>query len=156
MTEDAYEKLREFLDSFPVGFPKTESGVEMKILKKLYNEEEAKMAVLLPPVPTRAASIARRYKLDPKYVEDMLESMAKKALIFRVHRGGKTLYNAPPFMIGIYEYSIEKMDEELAKLYKERGNLENAVSAMEKAVELKPENKSYARTLEKYKAEMNQ
>ena len=119
MTDDAYFKLREFLDSFPIGFPKTESGVEMKILKKLYTEEEAKIAVLLPPTPTRAVSIARRHKLDPKYLEEMLESMAKKSLIFRVHRGGKTLYNAPPFMIGIYEYSVEKLDQELAKLYKE-------------------------------------
>ncbi|MFC2166261.1 tetratricopeptide repeat protein [Acidobacteriota bacterium] len=44
----------------------------------------------------------------------------------------------------------------LGKLYKEKGNLEKAVSAIEKAVEINPENKSYARTLEKFKAEMNQ
>jgi len=119
MSDDVYSKLREFLDNFPIGFPKTESGVEMKILRKLYTEEEAKIAVLLPPTPTKAVSIARRHKLDPKYLKDMLESMAKKALIFRVRRGGKTLYNAPPFMIGIYEYSVEKLDAELAKLYKE-------------------------------------
>jgi len=44
----------------------------------------------------------------------------------------------------------------LGKLYKEKGNLEKAVLALEKAVEANPENKAYARRLEKYKAEMNQ
>ena len=44
----------------------------------------------------------------------------------------------------------------LGKLYKEKGNLEKAVLALEKAIEINPENKAYARTLEKYKAEINQ
>jgi len=43
----------------------------------------------------------------------------------------------------------------LGRLYREKGNLEKAISAMEKAVELKPANKTYVRTLEKHKAEMN-
>ena len=37
--EKIYKKLRKHLDSFPVGYPKTESGVELKILdleKKLF------------------------------------------------------------------------------------------------------------------------
>ena len=33
MTTDSYEKLREYLDTFPVGFRKTKSGVEIEILK---------------------------------------------------------------------------------------------------------------------------
>ncbi len=42
---EVYEKLRERLDMFPQGFPKTQSGVELEILKNLFTEEEAKIAL---------------------------------------------------------------------------------------------------------------
>jgi len=119
LNEEVYEKLQEFLDQFPLGFPKTSSGIEIKILKKLFTEDEAKLVPLLTHIPETVARISQRYKLEEKELEDKLEHMAKKGLIFRVHREGKTLYNAAPFMIGLYEYSIEKIDKELAKLYKE-------------------------------------
>ncbi|MEX2706541.1 MAG: hypothetical protein Q6352_015015 [Candidatus Freyrarchaeum guaymaensis] len=45
MSDEPYLRLREFLDQFPLGFPKTPSGVEIKILKRLFTEEEAKTAV---------------------------------------------------------------------------------------------------------------
>ena len=35
MPKDIYLKLRDFLNKLPAGFPATESGVEIKILKKL-------------------------------------------------------------------------------------------------------------------------
>ena len=119
MSDEAYIKLSEFLDSFPIGFPKTESGIEIKILKRLFTEEEAKTTILLSPVPETAKQIARRGKLDVIELEKKLKSMSKKGLIFRVHRKGKTFYNAAPFMIGLYEYSLKKIDKELAELFKE-------------------------------------
>jgi len=119
MSEDAYIKLREFLNNFPVGFPETESGVEMKILKRLFTKEEAETVVLLTPIPQIASRIARQHKMDKEELEKKLESMAKKGLIFRVVRNDKTFYNASPFMVGIYEYSVNKIDKELAKMYKE-------------------------------------
>ena len=119
MSDDPYLKLREFLNRFPIGFPETPSGIEIKILKKLFSEEEAKIAALLPPVPQVAAKIAKRIGLDEKEAEEKLEAMSKKGLIFRVRRKGKTLYNPAPFMIGLYEYSVKKIDKELAKLFKE-------------------------------------
>jgi len=119
MSDEAYIKLREFLDSFPIGFPKTESGIEIKILKRLFTEEEAIITMLLSPVPETAVQVARRAKLDVKEVEEKLERMSKKGLIFRVHRKNKTYYNAAPFMIGLYEYSVKKIDNELAQLFKE-------------------------------------
>ena len=119
MSDDPYIKLREFLDQFPIGFPKTSSGVEIKILKKLFTEEEAKIAIFLTPIPDEASRIARRAKMDKKEMELKLDSMSKRGLIFRFRRDGKTLYNTAPFMIGLYEYSVKKIDKELAKLFKE-------------------------------------
>jgi len=39
-----YQKLADELDKIPNGFPKTKSGVELKILAKLFTIEEAKLA----------------------------------------------------------------------------------------------------------------
>jgi electron transport complex protein RnfB len=119
MSDEPYLKLRDFLDRFPIGFPKTSTGIEIKILKRLFTEEEAKIAVLLNPLPETAARIARRAKMDKKEMEKKLDLMSKKGLIFRVQREGKILYNSAPYMIGLYEYSVNKIDKDLAKMFKE-------------------------------------
>ena len=116
---NSYEKLREFLDQFPIGFRKTPSGVELKILQSLFTEEEAELTTFLTIRPERARTIARRAGKDTSKIEEKLESMAKKGLIFRSRRDNQILYNAAPFMIGLYEYSVKKMDKELAQLYKQ-------------------------------------
>ena len=119
MPDDAYLKLRQFLDRFPLGYPETPSGVEIKILKKLFSEEEARVAVLLSPLPENVNSIAKRACMDEEPLSRLLERMSLRGLIFRSKRSGETLYNAAPFMIGIYEYSVGKLDRELAALYRE-------------------------------------
>lgn len=119
MSDDAYIKLREFLDRFPLGYPKTSSGIELRILKRLFSEEEAKIAVYLTPIPEEAAKIASKIGMEEKKLEKILESMSKKGLIFRTRRDNKTTFNSVPFMIGLYEYSVKKIDKELAKYYKE-------------------------------------
>jgi hypothetical protein len=119
MSDDAYIKLREFLDQFPIGYPKSPSGVEIKILKRLFTEEEAKIAINLTPIPEEAAKIAKKIGMDEKKLYEILELMSKKGLIFRTRRDNKTTYNSVPFMIGLYEYSVKKIDKELAKYFKE-------------------------------------
>ena len=42
-SKSIYERLREQLDQYSVGFPATASGIEKKILQKLYTEEEASL-----------------------------------------------------------------------------------------------------------------
>ena len=119
MTDEPYIKLQEFLDTYPIGFPKTSTGVEIEILKRLFTKEEAKITVLLTPVPSSTSSLARRAKMDKKEMEEKLEAMSKKGLIFRVKRGGKTFYNSAPYMIGLYEYSVNKIDKDMAEKFKE-------------------------------------
>ena len=41
MSSEAYRKLQEHLDRLPMGFPRTESGVEFEILQQLFAPEEA-------------------------------------------------------------------------------------------------------------------
>ncbi len=117
--DDVYENLRAFLDRFPLGFPSTESGVEIRILRRLFSPEEAEAAVLLSPMPEGVEQIAARAGCEPEELARKLEAMSRKGLVFRSRREGRTMYNAAPFMIGLYEYSVEEIDEELAALYKE-------------------------------------
>ena len=43
MTEEVYGKLAKVLDTLPNGFPRTESGVEIKLLKKIFQPEQAEL-----------------------------------------------------------------------------------------------------------------
>ncbi|HPR54146.1 MAG TPA: 4Fe-4S binding protein [Deltaproteobacteria bacterium] len=119
MADESYHRLRAFLDQFPLGYPKTASGVEMRILKRLFTEEEAETVTCLGPIAEEASRIASRLNTDEKALTKKLEVLADKGLIFRIRRGETTLFNAVPFMIGLYEYSVQDMDEGLAALYKE-------------------------------------
>ncbi|MGD0210993.1 MAG: 4Fe-4S binding protein [Desulfomonilia bacterium] len=119
MSDNTYQRLCAFLDQFPLGFPKTDSGLEITILKRLFTEDEAQTVTLLTPFPEEASQTASRMNLDEAVLKDKLESLADKGLIFRIRRGDKTLYNAVPFMIGLYEYSVQDIDAELAALYKD-------------------------------------
>jgi electron transport complex protein RnfB len=44
---DVYEKLANHLDSLPAGYPSTETGLELRILKRLFSPEEAQIATSL-------------------------------------------------------------------------------------------------------------
>ncbi|MCK4779024.1 MAG: hypothetical protein KAT57_02505, partial [Candidatus Lokiarchaeota archaeon] len=41
---DVYRQLQQTLDEMPIGFPPTKSGVEIRLLKRLFTPEEAKIA----------------------------------------------------------------------------------------------------------------
>lgn len=121
MSDKTYAELREYIDKNSLGFPETSSGVELKILKRLFSTKDAEMILKLKPSQEResADQIAERSGLDKNVVEKELESLSKKGLLFRIRRDNITIYNLAPFMIGFYEYSVNKIDEDLAQLYRE-------------------------------------
>jgi electron transport complex protein RnfB len=45
MSDEIFYRLRDVLDSMPNGFPPAADGLEMHILKKIFTEEEAAVAV---------------------------------------------------------------------------------------------------------------
>ena len=63
---EVYEKLRERLDMFPQGFPKTQSGVEIQILEHLFTKEEANIALFLKPYPEPVSVVAERLNRDER------------------------------------------------------------------------------------------
>ncbi len=61
--DDVHEKLRQRLDDMGTGFPATQSGIEIKILKQLFTEADAKLFLLLSPMLETPDSIAERLNL---------------------------------------------------------------------------------------------
>ena len=80
---DVYQKLARHLDNLPAGFPATETGVEIRILKRLFTPKEAEIAMSLGMMPETASAIAERVKMDEKELEPMLRDMSLKGLIYR-------------------------------------------------------------------------
>jgi len=113
---DIYTKLAKFLDGLPGGFPPTETGVEIRILKKLFTPEEAEMAMKLSLIPEEAGAIAKRAKKEKKYTADLLEEMSQKGLLFRVEKEGRpSLYMATQYVIGIWEYHVNDLNPDLIR-----------------------------------------
>ena len=112
---DVFAKLAKHLDSLPAGFPPTESGVELRILKRLFTTEEAAAALSLTMMPEPAGPIAERLKMDVTALEPLLRTMAGKGLIFSIDKGETALYMAAQFVIGIWEYHLNDLDEELIR-----------------------------------------
>ncbi len=110
MEERVYESLAAHLHRLPAGFPRTPTGVEMRILRRLFNPEEAAIAQLLSLKPASPEILAEKSDRDAKEMSDRLEEMAKKGLIFRVRKGSKVLYMAAQFMVGIWEYHVNDLD----------------------------------------------
>ncbi len=119
MSEDVYTRLREFLHGMPGGFPATDTGVEIKILKKLYSPEEAELTMKLKEEPEEVSDIASRVGMDESELAQKLEDMAQKGIIFRVREGEKRLYQAFQFLVGIYEFQLKNLDREFSELFEE-------------------------------------
>jgi electron transport complex protein RnfB len=116
MTRDLYRQLAEHLDNMPGGFPATESGVELRILRRLFTPEEAELALHLTVLPEEPARVARRLRLPEEETARRLEDMAKKGLIYRVQsKDGLLKYMAWQFVVGIWEFHVNSLDRGLVR-----------------------------------------
>ncbi len=119
MSEDVYTRLREFMDKLPVGYPETPTGVEIKILKKLWTPDEAELTMKLKNEPEEISVIAKRVGMDEAELAEKLEAMAQKGIIYRVRSGDKKLYQAFQFVVGVYEFQLKNLDKEFCELFEE-------------------------------------
>ncbi len=119
MSSDIYERLRSFLDTLPTGFPATPTGVELRILKKLFTPEEAELTMNLQSEPEELSQIAVRLGREEPELASKLEEMARRGLIFRTRVGDRVHYQAFQFVIGIYEFQINNLDGEFSQMFEE-------------------------------------
>ncbi|MCG8335798.1 MAG: 4Fe-4S binding protein [Proteobacteria bacterium] len=118
--EGIYRQLATHLDSLPGGFPETESGVELRILKKLFSKEEAALACHLTLLDENPKVVAYRAGISTTKAESLLEGMARKGLIFYTPVDhGSDMYMAAQFVVGIWEMQVGYLDTELVELFEE-------------------------------------
>ncbi|MBW2118688.1 MAG: 4Fe-4S binding protein [Deltaproteobacteria bacterium] len=116
MSEDIYENLARHLDDLPGGFPSTGSGVEMRILRRLFTPEEAELALHLTLIPEESRVIARRAGIARDEADRCLKEMAGKGLVYSLKKeGGLLLYVATQMLIGIWEFHVNDLDPELIR-----------------------------------------
>lgn len=117
MSEDIFRRLQQRLDLYSLGFPATESGIEIALLKKLFNQEDAEMFLNLSPRLEEPESVARRLERPVGEVASQLEDMAKRGLLFRLRKDQSVKYGAIPFMHGLAEFQVKRFDQELRNLF---------------------------------------
>ncbi|MBU1340983.1 MAG: 4Fe-4S binding protein [Proteobacteria bacterium] len=119
MNDTTYHTLAKVLDHLPNGFPATGKGLEIKILKELFTEPEADLCCDLRLTFETANQIADRTLRSKAVLEDTLIQMWKNGLIFSIDLGGIKKFKILPWMWGIYEFQINRINEKTAALFNE-------------------------------------
>jgi electron transport complex protein RnfB len=119
MSDDVYHRLAKVLDTLPSGFPSTESGVEIKLLKKVFRPEEADLFCDLKMIHESAEQVAERTERPLEGLDAMLESMWKRGQVFGIDFGTVKVYRMLPWLFGIYEFQVDRLDREFCELHEE-------------------------------------
>jgi ferredoxin len=115
--QHVYKDLARVLDGIPNGYPETESGVELKILARLFTPGEAQLACHLELEGQTAKAIAQRTGGDEREIFADLKAMTKKELIKAERGEGGLAFKLMPFIVGFYEGQNSRIDEEFAELF---------------------------------------
>ena len=122
MSNDVFRRVKDKMDSLSVGYATTPSGVEMKIIAKLFDEGEAEMYLNLTEDLQTGRDIAEKINHDTDEVEAVLRRMTEKGLTFpRFPKKEEepVYYAVAPFFHGILEHQVNRMDPEMADLLEE-------------------------------------
>jgi electron transport complex protein RnfB len=120
MSDDIYERLATALDNLANGFPRTESGVELRILHSVFTSDEAQVAAALTARPAAAETVSLRVGRDVAAVASTLEGLADRDIIWTGAVGDGRGYRLAPFVVGFYEaHMLQARDPEFARLVEE-------------------------------------
>ncbi len=119
---EIYEKLREILDAHPSGAPKSKAFEE--ILRILFTQEEAAVAVHMSFKDKDLADIAQACGIPIDEVEKRLERLADKAVVYARVKDSRKRYGLLPTIPGLFEFPFMKGKdtlelERLARLWEE-------------------------------------
>ena len=110
---DVYRKLQQHLDGLPIGFPATESGVEIKILKELFTPEEAEAATYLglkfKPLEEIYKQVGHT-KMSISELEKILDSSVSKGAVHTKKEGSTKFYCNSVFMVGMYDMQFHRYE----------------------------------------------
>jgi hypothetical protein len=116
---DIYECLARKLDGLPNGFPRTETGVELKMLRRIFHPEEAEVFIKMTLLPKTAAKIAERLGKPVEGMKEFLDNMVRRGQIVTSVDNGERTYALMPFLIGVFDAQRNVLDKELAEMFQE-------------------------------------
>ncbi len=102
-TEATYGKLRDFLDRQAAGFPATDTGSDIDLLKLMFTPEQAEVEIHMKMAPESAEVIAKRCSKAVEETTRILESMVKDGLIMPVPGKGRNYYMVLQYITGFGE-----------------------------------------------------
>jgi electron transport complex protein RnfB len=110
---DAYRELQEHLNKMPIGYPATQSGVEINLLKTIFTPEEARIATHLDYKHKTVAQIFETAKVEVGSKEELtriLDGIVAKGGITRKVRENQKQYAVLPLVLwGMYEYQLKRL-----------------------------------------------
>ncbi len=121
MSDEIYRQLAKVLDTLPNGFPSTESGIEIRILKKIFEPDEAELFCDMRMAFETAGQVAKRTGRPLEGLEHKLISMGKKGQLFAIQLGETWLFKMLPWVFGVFEFQLGRIDKELAEMNEEYG-----------------------------------
>jgi len=103
-----YARLMKRMDDFPAGALQSEHLLD--ILKLIFDEREAELAIDLPSGPEELGSMAGRLGRDQGELYGILEGMADKGLVYCKEKEGRRYYSLLPLLPGIFELQFMKAE----------------------------------------------
>lgn len=123
--DTVYRALQKHLDQHPVGFPKTISGAELKVLKHIFTPAEARIAIFLDYRFQSLEAIYERMESSGYSMDDFkksLDQIAKKGGIGYRSRDGQSFYCNMPLVVGMYEGSLNNLTQDFIKDFEKYTN----------------------------------
>jgi len=120
-----YRELQQHLDKSPVGYPSTESGVDIQLLKYLFTTEEAIIAKYLSNIQLESAGrIYKRARKSGLHVSldefrQKLDHMVRKGTILAYSEGypEKRYKNAGVTAGGIVDFQVNRLTRDLVDTF---------------------------------------
>ena len=116
MSHEIYRKLATVLDTLPNGFPATDDQLEIRILQKIFEPDQAELLCDLRLAFESAEQIAERTGRPLEGLEEKLIEMTERGQLAGMEVGGSWLFKMSPWVVGIFEYQLPHMDRELAEM----------------------------------------
>ncbi|MFX0147923.1 MAG: ATP-binding protein [Candidatus Hodarchaeota archaeon] len=121
-----YRDLQKHLDSMPIGFPPSEDGSDIRVLKAYFTPEEAVLATYLNfiPVPlSKIYSLTKDSGLSLDETKEKLDIMVEKRIIFKDidPKTKEESYGNLPYAIGFFENQVNRLSKEMAEAGEDYG-----------------------------------
>jgi electron transport complex protein RnfB len=118
--DTVYRDLQKHLDSMPIGFPSTEDGSDIKVLKAFFTPGEAELAIYLNFIPVPLNKIYSHIKskgLTLEEAQEKLDSMVEKRIIYKEinPKTNEVSYGNLPYAIGFFETHVNRLSKEMAQ-----------------------------------------